>query len=107
MGAPSCKLVGRRGQGHGRRSLSLHSTRESHIYPKPIFRFVLGIFSTDINDGTNRYKCPLTEARRDLIQPTWYKCLTFVPVGGSALYKCEANTFVPGQDTTQYKCGHI
>jgi hypothetical protein len=57
--------------------------------------------------ATNRYKCPLTEACWALIQPTRYKCLTFVSVGGSARYKCEANTFVPGQDTTRYKCRHI
>jgi hypothetical protein len=34
-------------------------------------------------EATNWYKCPLTEARRVPIQPNWYKCLTFVPGGGS------------------------
>jgi hypothetical protein len=54
--------------------------------------------------ATNQYKCPLTETRRGLIQLTRYKCLTFVPVGGSARYKCEdktptginMRTFIPG-----------
>jgi hypothetical protein len=60
--------------------------------------------------STERYKCPLTKTRRGLIQPTWYKCLTFVPIGGSARYKYEASTLVPGEATApglnsaRYKC---
>jgi hypothetical protein len=42
-----------------------------------------------------------------MTQPNRHKCLTFVPVGGSDWYKCEAITFVPGEDTTRYKCMHI
>jgi hypothetical protein len=57
--------------------------------------------------GTNRYKCPLTEVRRGLIQLTRYKWLTFVPVGGSTRYKCDILKFVQGQNTTKYKCEDI
>jgi hypothetical protein len=57
--------------------------------------------------ATNRYKCPLIWARWGLIQPNWYKGLTFVSVAGSDWYKREAITFVPGEDTTQYKCRHM
>jgi hypothetical protein len=57
-----------------------YTTRESHIYLWPDFSFVPGIFppvqiiAFVLVGATNRYKCPLTEPRRDLIQPTQYKC---------------------------------
>jgi hypothetical protein len=73
------------------------TARESHIYPSPDFSFVLGILPpvqirTFVPVGaTNRYKCPLTEPRHGLTQPNRSKSLTFVP----------------GEDTTWYKCMHI
>jgi hypothetical protein len=54
-----------------------------------------------------RYKWPLTGPRQGHLQPTRYKCLTFVPGGGSAWYKCEAGTFVPIGATARYKCEAI
>jgi hypothetical protein len=65
-----------------------------------IIAFVLG-------GATAWYKCPLAGASRGLLQPTRYKCHTFVPVGGSDRYKCEDDTFVSGGDTPRYKRGNI
>jgi hypothetical protein len=50
---------------------------------------------------------PLTWARPCLLLATRYKCLTFVPDGGSARYECAGLTFIPGRATTRYKCGFI
>jgi hypothetical protein len=75
--------------------------------PRSIFHLYWEFLSFVLVGATNWYKCPITEARRDLIHPTQYKCLTFVPVGGSVRYKCDVLTFIPGQDTTWYKCRHI
>jgi hypothetical protein len=48
----------------------------------------------------------LVSVNRGLIQSNRFKCLTFVPVGGSDRYKYEAITFVPGKDSSRYKCMH-
>jgi hypothetical protein len=63
---------------------------ENHTYiPGLIFHLYL-VFCPPVQmmtfvpiGATNRYKCPLTKFRRGLIQPTRYKCLIFVPFGGS------------------------
>jgi hypothetical protein len=68
--------------------------------PVQIIAFVPG-------GATMRYKWPLTGPRQGHLQPTRYKCLTFVPGGGSAWYKCEAGTFVPIGATARYKCEAI
>jgi hypothetical protein len=57
--------------------------------------------------ATVRYKWPLTWAGRGLLLATRYKCLTFVPSGGSARYECAGLAFIPGRATTRYKRGVI
>jgi hypothetical protein len=85
-------------------------TREWHIYHMHDF-YLYRVFFPPVQirtfvlvEVTNQYKYSLTEARRGLIQPNKCKCLTFVPVGGSARCKCEVITFVPGEYATRYKC---
>jgi hypothetical protein len=43
--------------------------------------------------ATTRYKCPFTGVRRGLVQPTRYKCLTFVP--GSDLFRFKCRPPIP------------
>jgi hypothetical protein len=79
----------------------------------PDFSFVPGIFAIGTNENicTGWSHCPVQmSSHRSMSRhpsPHQYKCLTFVPSGGSARYKCVGLTFIPGRATTRYKCGVI